>query len=330
MTQMTHDPAKHSARLGLPFALASAVSFGMSGALARPLLDSGWTPGAVTFIRISIAAVVVAPLGLIALRGHWSLLRTNARLICLYGVLAVAGAQFAYFSAVQYMQVGPALLLEYTAPAAIVVWLWVVRGERPGRTTLIGAATCALGLVLVLDLLSGADLSLPGVLWALTAMIGCATYFLINADDTTGLPPITLAGCGLLVGAAAIGLLALVGALPFHTADAPVAYAGHTVEPWQALIALGLVTAAFAYVTGVAAGRRLGSRLASFVALSEVVAGVGWAWVLLDELPAPIQLVGGVIILIGVVLVQLGEPDTDADPALATPAGEAARPTAGL
>ena len=330
MTAMTHDAAKKQAHLGLPLALASAVSFGMSGALARPLLDSGWSPGAITFIRISIAAAVVAPLGLIALRGNWSLLHTNVRLICLYGVLAVAGAQFAYFSAVQYMQVGPALLLEYTAPAAIVVWLWLVRGERPVRTTLIGAATCAVGLVLVLDLISGADLSLPGVLWALAAMVGCATYFLINADNSTGLPPITLAGCGLLVGATAIGLLALTDALPFHTASASATYAERTIEPWQALVALGLVTAAFAYVTGVAAGRRLGSRLASFVALSEVVAGVGWAWLLLDELPAPIQLVGGVIILIGVVLVQLGEPDSDADPALATPAGEAARPTAGL
>jgi drug/metabolite transporter (DMT)-like permease len=73
------------------------------------------------------------------------------------------------------------------------------------------------------------------------------------------------------------------------------------------VLLLGVVTAAVAYVAGIAASRRLGSRLASFVALIEVVFGVFWAWVLLDELPHVIQLVGGVLILAGVVAVKLGE-----------------------
>jgi drug/metabolite transporter (DMT)-like permease len=89
----------------------------------------------------------------------------------------------------------------------------------------------------------------------------------------------------------------------------PVAYAGTTVPTWVPLALLGLVTAALSYTTGIAAGRRLGSRLASFVALSEVVAGVVWAWLLLDELPLPIQLVGGLLILAGVVTVKVGERD---------------------
>ena len=37
------------------------------------------------------------------------------------------------------MQVGPALLIEYTAPAAVVVWLWLRHGQRPGPVTLAGA-----------------------------------------------------------------------------------------------------------------------------------------------------------------------------------------------
>ena len=73
------------------------------------------------------------------------------------------------------------------------------------------------------------------------------------------------------------------------------------------MVALGLVTAAFSYVTGIAAGRRLGSRLASFVALGEVLAAVIWAWLLLGELPRPVQLAGGLLVLAGVVVVKLGE-----------------------
>ncbi len=295
---------------GLGFALVSAVTFGLSGALARGLLETGWSPGAVVLIRIGIAAVIVAPFAVVALAGRWHVVRRNAGIVVAYGLLAVAGAQFCYFSAVQHMQVGPALLIEYTAPAAVVVWLWLRQGERPGVVTLLGAGVAAVGLILVLDVVSGASVNLPGVLWALAAMVGAAAYFLISADESTGIPPIALAGGGLVVGASALGFLAVVGLLPMEANAAATTYAGAEVAWWVPLLVLGVVTAAIAYVTGIAAIRRLGSRVASFVALTEVVAGVVWAWVLLDELPRPIQLFGGVLILAGVVAVKLGEKAT--------------------
>jgi drug/metabolite transporter (DMT)-like permease len=300
---------------GLTLALVSALSFGMSGALARGLLDTGWTPVALTLVRIGLAAALVLPLGLVSLRGRWWLLRRNARLLLTYGCLAVAGAQFCYFSAVSHMPVGPAILIEYTAPAAVVVWLWVRQGQRPGRMTVAGAAVAALGLVLVLDLLSGSSLSLVGVLFALGAMVGCATHFIVSADNDNGLPPLALAAGGLVVGAVLLGLLGLIGLLPLRAGTDPATYADHQVAWWVPLLLLGTVTAAIAYVSGIAAGRRIGSRLASFVGLLEVVFSVVWAWVLLAELPGPVQLVGGLLILLGVVAVKVGEPAAGREPA---------------
>lgn len=314
MTTLTHDASRGAAvsrvPAGLSFALVSALSFGLSGAVARGLLDTGWSPGATTLIRVSVAALVVLPLGLVALRGRWELLRRNVSIVVTYGVLAVAGAQFCYFSAVQHMQVGPALLIEYTAPAAVVVWLWLRHGQRPGPVTLVGAGLAAAGLVLVLDVVSGADLSVPGVLWALGAMVGATAYFLISADEDNGLPPLSLAAGGLVVGSVTLGLLGLVGLLPMEAGTGDVTYdgsAGGTVAWWVPVLVLGLVTAALAYTSGIAAGRRLGSRLASFVALTEVLAAVVAAWLLLGELPRGIQLVGGLVVLAGVVTVKLGE-----------------------
>ncbi|MDQ1616769.1 MAG: hypothetical protein QOJ60_2708 [Actinomycetota bacterium] len=314
MSTLTNDaemaaPVSAPSRLvsGLVLAVVSASTFGMSGALARGLFDTGWSPGGVVLVRVGLAAFLVTPLGLISLRGRWWLLRRNAGLIALYGVVAVAGAQFCYFSAVAHMQVGPALLIEYTAPAAVVVYLWLRHGQRPGPLTLAGAGLAALGLVLVLDLLSGAELSAVGVMWALAAMVGCAVYFVISADENNGLPPLVLAWAGLVAGALGLGLLGLVRLMPVHAARVTTTFAGHDVAWWVPLVTLGLVTAAVAYVTGIAAGRRLGSRLASFVALLEVVAGVVWAWLLLDQFPGVVQLVGGLLILAGVVAVKLGE-----------------------
>lgn len=311
MTTMAHDRprAEPSARAtaGLGLALTSAAAFALSGALARPLLESGWSAGAVVLIRIAVGALVVLPFGLRAVHGRWHLVRRSLPMISVYGVLAVAGAQFCYFSAVRYLQVGPALLIEYTAPAAVVLWMWLRHGQRPGRLTVVGAVVAAVGLLLVLDVISGAGLHPAGVAWALAAMVGAAAYFVISGDDRTGLPPIALAAGGLVVGTLALGLLAAVGALPMSASTDAVTYAGAEVAWWVPLALLGVVTSAAAYVTGIAAVRVLGSRLASFVALSEVVAGVLWSWALLGELPAAVQLLGGVLIMVGVVGVKLGE-----------------------
>ncbi|MCF4121071.1 DMT family transporter [Antribacter sp. KLBMP9083] len=292
---------------GLAFALLSAVAFSLSGTLASGLFDTGWSPGAVVLVRVAIGALVVLPAGIISLLGRWEAVRRNVGLIAAYGTLAVAGAQFCYFSAVQHMQVGPALLIEYTAPAAVVVWFWLRHGQRPGPVTLVGAGLAALGLVLVLDLLSGAQLSPVGVAWSLGAMVGAATYFVINGDETTGLPPLALAAGGLVVGTLVLGLLGLSGLLPLTASTVPPVYAGTSVPWWLPMIGLGVVTAGVAYVAGIAAGRRLGSRLSSFVSLLEVVAAIGFAWLLLGELPRPVQLLGGLLILAGVVTVRLGE-----------------------
>jgi len=315
MASVANDSASAvDTRAGLLFAVVSATSFALSGPLARGLIDVGWSPGAVVLARIAIAAIALGPFAARALRGRWSLLRGNMRLLLLYGAVSVAGTQFAYFSAVAAMDVGPALLIEYTAPAAIVVWLWLRHGERPGPLTLAGAGVAGVGLVLVLDLLSGADLALDGVLWALAAMLGAATYFVTSADTRNGVPPFALAGGGLAIGAAGLAVLGIVGVLPMRATTAAPDYAGEAVAWWVPFVGLGVITAAVAYSAGIAAGRRLGSRLASFVSLLEVVAAVLFAWVLLDQLPGPLQLVGGALIVAGVVVVRLGEPPARAAP----------------
>jgi drug/metabolite transporter (DMT)-like permease len=300
---------------GLAFAVLSAFAFGLSGPLASPMLDQGWTPGALVLVRIGLAALVMLPLGLHALQGRWHLLRRNARLVLGYGVAAVAGAQFCYFSAVSHMDVGPAILIEYTAPAAVVAWMWLRHGQRPGRVTVVGAVLAIIGLVLVLDLVSGTSLSVPGTAWALAAMLGAATYFIISADETNGVPPLVLATAGLVVGTLTLAALALAGLMPLRASRDAVDYAGVTFTWWAPLVALGLVTAALAYTSGIAAARRLASRLASFVALLEVLAGVLFAWALLDQLPGALQFGGGALVLAGVVVVKLGERRVAGTPA---------------
>jgi drug/metabolite transporter (DMT)-like permease len=299
----------HDARTGagVPLAVLSAASFGLSGALARGLFTTGWSPATVVLIRLGLGALVLAPFAVADLRGRWSALRSHARLVVLYGAVPGALAQFAYFSAVTKMAVGPALLIEYTAPAAVIAWLWLRRGERPSKVTFVGAIVCVVGLILVLDLIAGPTLSPIGVGWALVAMIGVATYFVLGSSGLAAVPSIGLAACGLLVATIGLALLGAIGLLPLNGTTTSPRYAGLLVPWWLPLLALGVITSGLAYPTGIAAIRRLGSRVASFVGLLEVVSGVIWAWLLLSQTPGPLQIFGGLLLLTGVVVVRLGE-----------------------
>ncbi len=303
---MTHD-ATTTRTAGLGFALVSAASFGLSGSLARGLMDAGWSSAAAVSARILLAAAVLAPPALIQLRGRWDLLRRNLPLVGVYGLLAVAGCQLAFFNAVERMPVGVALLVEYMSPVAVIGWLWLTSGQRPGPRTVAGALLAVVGLVLVLDLVSGAHVDGVGIVWAFGAMVGVTAYFLISAREVDGLPPTVLAAAGLTVGGSALLLLGAAGVLPFAATTAAVRFGTVTLAWWAPMVGLGVVTAALAYVTGIAATRRLGSRLASFVALTEVLAALGFAWLLLGQEPLPVQLLGGALVLAGVVIVKSGE-----------------------
>lgn len=313
MTTMTRDTRAAQApssrfAAGLGFAVVSAMSFGLSGTLAKGLLVEGWSPAAAVTARIVVAALVLVPPSLLALRGRWSLLRRNARLVVVYGVVTIAGCQFAYFSAVEHLQVGVALLLEYTAPVVVIGWLWARHGQRPNALIGVGCVVAGGGLVLVLDVVTGAGLNPLGVFWALLAMVGAATYFVLSAQEGNGLPPLVLAAAGMVVGAGSLLALGVLGLLEMTWSTGAASYAGTRVPWWAAVLALGVVTAAVSYTTGIAAGRRLGSRLASFVALNEVLFALAFAWLVLGEVPRAVQFVGGALILAGVVLVKLGEP----------------------
>ncbi|HET7432741.1 MAG TPA: DMT family transporter [Nocardioides sp.] len=316
MATMTHDTtrtaASRRARAGLVFAVLAAASFGLSGALAAGLLDAGWSPAALVLCRIGVGALALAGPAVAALRGRWHLLRANAGFLLGFGLVAVAGCQFAYFNAVERLPVAVAILVEYAAPVAVVCWLWARHGQTPSRLTVAGAAVAVAGLLLVLDVFAVGSVDGIGVLWALGGMVGCAFFFVVSAGEDNGLPPIVLAAGGLLVGTVALALAGVLGLVEMSASTSDAAYDGTTVPWWLPVLGLGVVTAAVSYVTGILASRALGARLASFVALLEVLFSVVFAWLLLGQLPGLLQLFGGVLLLGGVVVVRAGEPEATA------------------
>ncbi len=292
---------------GLALALVSALTFGTSGTFGSSLITAGWSPAAAVTARVSVAAALLTLPAVWQLRGRWGALRRGAGPVTVYGLVAVAGCQLCYFNAVEHLSVGVALLLEYLGTVLVVGWLWLRHGHRPRRLTLAGGAAALVGLALVLDVTGAHRLDLAGVLWGLGAAVGLAVFFVLSAHADAAVPPLAMAWGGLLVGSLGLLALALTGATSLRAPRTDVQLLDHAVSWVVPLLGLSVVAAALAYVTGISAARMLGPKVASFVGLTEVLFAVLFAWLLLGQLPVAVQLVGGLLIVSGVVLVRVDE-----------------------
>jgi drug/metabolite transporter (DMT)-like permease len=301
---------------GLALAVVSAATFGTSGTFASSLIDAGWSPAAAVLIRVSLSALLLTIPAIVSLRGQWGVLRRSAGQVAGFGVFAVAGAQLCYFNAVERMPVGVAMLLEYLGTILVVGWLWLRRGQRPRPLTIGGAFAAIAGLAMVLNLTGSTSINPVGVMWGLFAAVGLATFFVLSAHEAEEpLPPVAMAWSGMCVGAVMLAVLGLLHVLPMTASTSDVTIGGDRTSWLVPVLGLAVVAAAIPYIAGIAAARRLGAKLASFIGLAEVLFAILFAWLLLGQLPSIMQLFGGAAILAGVTLVRIDELKEPAAPA---------------
>jgi drug/metabolite transporter (DMT)-like permease len=291
----------------LVIGLTASLAFGVSGAFIKPLLENGWSPTAAVAMRTLVAGLVLVPFAIVALHRRWgSVWRARWRIVGM-ALVGVAGTQLAYFVAVQRIPVGTAILIEYLAPILLVLFAWASTRVIPKKVVLVGSAAAIAGLVLVVGPGSLAG-DLIGVSAAFLAAIGAATYYLIAARPSEGLPPVALATSGLLLGSLVLAILGLIGVLPFSAAFTNMPFLGGNAPWWVLLGIVAIVGTAIAYAASIIATGMLGSRLMSFIGLLEVVFAAMFAWMVLGESIGIVQLLGGLLILAGIALVYAERP----------------------
>lgn len=295
---------RESTSAGLIVALVAAFTFGTSGALVKPLLEAGWSPAAAVTVRALIGGLVLLPVALWMVRGSWAAVRRAKWRILTMALIGVAGTQLAYFAAVQRIPVNTAILIEYMAPLLLVAFAWATTRRMPKAVVLIGSVIALGGLVLVVSPGGAGSFDLLGLAFAAIAMVGCAIYYVLAAKPSDGLPPVALAAFGLLGGGVSLGVVGLIGIVPFTATFGDVELLGSPQPFWVPLVIVGVVATAVAYAASITASEMLGSRLASFAGLLEVVAAALYAWLLLGEGLTIPQLLGGVLILAGIAFVR--------------------------
>lgn len=288
----------------------SWVLFASSGPLAAAVMAAGWSPAAVTSVRIVLAAALLVPVVAVlrprALRfGRaelWSLLG--------YGLLGVGGVQLLFFVAVARVPVGVAMVLVNIAPALVALWVRVVRGTRLPGLVWSGIGLAMAGLVLVAQIWRGSALDLLGLTAGLGAAICSAGYFLLGEHGASRHDSFGLTAGGLAIGALMVSVIAPPWSLPWSRLGTAADLGGLRIPVWLVLLALAVAGTVLPYLAGLRALRDLPPAVISVLALVEPVVAALLAWLLLGQALGPAQLAGAAILLTGAILVQLARPET--------------------
>jgi drug/metabolite transporter (DMT)-like permease len=288
----------------LAIAVVSSVCFGFSGSMAKIVGAGGLTPLQAVWVRMAGAAVLLLAILLVFRRQALRIPAGKLGFFAAYGLIAVAAVQTVYFVAITRLPVGVALLLEFTAPVLVVLWVRFVRRVRLPRSAYAGAVIVVVGLGVVVEVWQGMALDGLGVLLGLIAGACCAGYFLMSDGFGDEVDPLGLIAWGLAGAAVVLTPIARAWDIPWAAFGTSVSVGGRTVPVLLAVFLLIVVATVLAYITGVNAVRRLSAAVGATVASLEVVAGAVIAWVLLGEHLGLPQIVGGAIVLTGALLAQ--------------------------
>jgi drug/metabolite transporter (DMT)-like permease len=306
---VTRIPASRVSRTtaGILFGVTSSVSFGAIGPFAKALIEGGFTPMQVVWLRIAGAMVILVP-GCAVVRGREMVrsFRRHGVAIGAYGLLGVAGCSALSFISISRLPVGIAVLLEYTGPVLVVGWVRFVRRRHVARVSAAGVLVALVGLCLVVEIWTNIHLDTVGVLAGFGAGAGNASYFILIDRLSGAVDPLTLTTGGMVVGTVSLLPLALPWSAPWAVLGRHVAVGTHVAPGWLLAASVILISTVLAYLAGAAAVQRLSAPIAAGLAYVEPASAVVIAWLALGERLSGTQIAGGVIVLAGAFLAQRG------------------------
>lgn len=291
---MTADPRLR----GYAMVLLAAVCWGGMAVVAK-LLFRGRSVDPLTLVVIRAdltALILLLSLALFSRRA----LRVGPRELLVAGLVGVGGLMtnnYLYFLALDLTSVATALLLQYQAPILVALYTVLVERQRLSRRLLAALAAGLIGCALVVRAYDPAALrvSLPGLAAGLGTAAAFAFYMLASRAALRHMS----AGSLLAFAYLAAALLWSLAIPPWH-----LAARGYSGELWGAFLCIALFGTALPFGLFVGGLRFLPPAQASIVSMLEPVVAAGVAFLVLGEALAPLQLLGGLLVLGGVLLVE--------------------------
>jgi drug/metabolite transporter, DME family len=291
----SRSPRLSERGLGLVAVGAAAALWAGGAAVARTLFDRGVEP-----VELVEARAVVAALGLSLLPAAWrrsEVRRPGGWNVVVLGV-ALALVNLAYYLAIDRLAVAVAIVLQYSAPALVVVWASLRTRRLPGSDVTLALCGAVVGVVLVSGLVGGRIGSLDafGIAMGLASAVLFATYTLVSEPAERVYGPVQTIH-------RAFGVAAVI----WIVAQIPRGWPSDLFEarnvPLVLLVGIaGTLLPFLLYVWGVG---RVRSERASIAATLEPVLAALFAWAWLDQRLTTVQLAGGVLVVGAVLALQL-------------------------
>jgi drug/metabolite transporter (DMT)-like permease len=293
-------------RLGYAMTLVAATLFAVNGSVSKVALEAS-EMGTLRWTELrSTGGFLVLLAALAALAGHRLRIdRREAVSLAVYGVIGFVFVQWLYFVAIARLPIGIALLLEFTAPVLVALWVrfgW--REQVRGRVWLALGLVLG-GLTLVAQVWAGSTLDSLGVIAGLCSAVALAIYFLAGERLVVHRDPHSVVCFAL---GAAAGVWAIVQpwwSFPFETltvtAELPW---GLTAPVWALALWTIFLGTAVPFTLSIGSLQHLPATTVTIVATFEPVAAATIAWVWLGETLDPVQIVGGAVVLTGIVLAE--------------------------
>jgi drug/metabolite transporter (DMT)-like permease len=298
--------------IGIALTVMSAFAFGSGALFAKPVYAEGvgWHP--LMAWRFLIGAGLAW--AWVLLTGRDRLRRFRRRDLAVAIALGVlyTGNSATYFAGLETVSASLAALIVYIYPAIVAVISLQVGQPLRGRRAWGALALALAGVALAVGNIEAASappllgLALIGAspviysVWiVLAARLSGEGRGGAGADAAAGADPLTAGAVMLSTTAATYWLSALALGRPALPADIPSG-------AWFGLAGIGLVSTFIAVLTFYAGAHRIGAARASIVSTVEPIWTIALASLLFGERLGPLQLVGGVMILLGVVIAQTG------------------------
>ena len=286
--------------------LLGAVFFSFNGIVAKLVLASGLSTMRLTQVRCGGAFIIL--LTYVFLRYREKLRTTRAELphLAIYGVVGFLAVQALYFVAISRLHVSIALIMEFTAPIWIVIWLRYVKKKYVPPLMWISIFMAFSGLVLIAQVWRGRTLDPIGVIAALADGIVLATFFLLGERLAAKHEVETLMVYGFGFATLAMALTLPLWSFPTEiftqSMDLQGRFSEISLPGWVLITWIIIMGTIIPYLLVVNGLKLLSASTSSVMGMSEpILAGV-FAWILLSEKWGSIQLLGGLVVIVGIIL----------------------------
>jgi drug/metabolite transporter (DMT)-like permease len=294
-------------RLGYVLVIAAAVLFGLNAGVSRVAMGSGLSPESFTTLRVTSAMLVFAAYAACFRRSALRRPHGTALLFVIaLGLVGVAALQLTYNFAIDRLPLGIALLIEYLAPVLVVLWVRFVRKEPVHGRMWLAVGLAVVGLAIVSRVWNGLTFDGLGIVMALLAAVSFAAYFLLGEHNVGLDDPLRIILWAFIAATVAVNLIEPIWTTP--SLDSETSLLGrlenHSANPWLVVGAVVVLGTVIPFFLEIMALRHLPATIVIVVAMLEpVIANVlGWGW--FRESLTPVQALGAVAVLVGIVLAQ--------------------------